>query len=64
MSTKMEIGPAMPPVEIGLDEREKMAQALAYFCVACGREHASGEMRHDDIVCAEAEITTLVRRAQ
>ena len=52
------------PVVVTEEERERLAEDLAYFCVACGREHASGGVRHDDLACAEAEIITLIRRAQ
>ena len=33
--------PAVCSVEITSEERAALAQPLAYFCVACGREHAS-----------------------
>lgn len=52
------------PVKVTKEERERLAEALAYFCVACGREHVSGSVRHDDLACAEAEITAVIRRAQ
>ena len=56
--------PAAHSIEIEPGERAALAESLAYFCVACGREHASGGIRHDDIACAEAEIAALIRRAQ
>ena len=52
---------AVCSVEITLEERAALAQPLAYFCVACGREHASGGVRQGDIVCAEAEIAAVIR---
>ena len=52
------------PVKVTNEERGRLAEALAYFCVACGREHASGSVRHDDLACAEAEITAVIRHAQ
>lgn len=51
-------------VEVMPEESTKMAQALAYFCVACGREHPSGEIRDGDIHCAEADIVSVISRAQ
>ena len=56
--------PAVCSVEITSEERAAVAQPLAYFCVACGREHASDGVRQGDVVCAEAEIAALVRRAR
>ena len=41
-----------PVIDVTNDECEPLAQALAYFCVACGRMHASGEVRDGDIHCA------------
>ncbi len=59
------VGPvAQPMIEVAPDEREKLAQALAYFCVACGREHASSSVRCNDVACAEAEIIAVISRAQ
>lgn len=55
--------PAATP-EITPNERAVLAESLAYFCVACGREHASGGVRHDDIACAETDIDAVIRRAQ
>ncbi len=55
-------GPAalQPPVIVTEQERKHLTEALAYFCVACGREHTSGSVRHDDIVSAEAKIIKLI----
>ena len=53
-----------PALEIAPDECAKLAKSIAYFCVACGREHASGDVRDGDLACAEAEIVALIRRAQ
>lgn len=55
-------GPAVlqPPVIVTEQERKHLAEDLAYFCVVCNREHASGSVRHDDIVYAEAEIIKLI----
>jgi hypothetical protein len=63
-STAADCGAAVPVVEVMPEESAKMAQALAYFCVACGREHPSGEIRDGDIRCAEADIISVIRRAQ
>lgn len=43
-------------------EHAALAQALAYFCVACGREHPSGGVRQCDIVRAEGEILSVINR--
>lgn len=51
-------------VDVTSDEREHLAQALAYFCVACGREHAAGEVRACDVARAEAEIIAAIRHCQ
>ena len=56
--------PAEQPLQITPDERVALAESLAYFCVACGREHASGNIRHGDIACAEAEIASVISRVQ
>lgn len=55
---------AAPPLEVTADEQAAMAHSLAYFCVACGREHASAEVREEDVCCAKAQIQAVVRRAQ
>lgn len=55
---------AVPPLEVTADEQAAMARSLAYFCVACGREHDSAEVRKEDICCAEAQIKAVVRRTQ
>jgi hypothetical protein len=46
------------------EEQVVMARALAYFCVACGRDHASGEVREADICCAEMKIKAVVNGEQ
>ena len=51
-------------IEVADDECTKLAHALAYFCVACGREHTSGEIRECDLARAQAEIIDVIRRAQ
>ena len=43
-------------------EYTALAQALAYFCVACGREHPSGGVRQCDIARAEGEILSVINR--
>lgn len=48
------------PIAVTPEEREQLAQALAYFCVACGREHVTGEVRGCDVARAEAEIIAAV----
>lgn len=53
-----------PPVIVTEQERKHLAEALAYFCAACGREHPSGSVRHDDVVGAEAEILKLIDGAK
>jgi hypothetical protein len=52
-----------PPCAIDVTpaEREKLAHALAFFCVACGREHTTGEVRDPDFRCAEAEIIAAIK---
>jgi hypothetical protein len=64
LRTKEASGPAKLPVGIDPDERAKLAQALAFFCAACGREHASGAVCCNDVICAEADIVAVIRRAQ
>jgi len=51
-------------IDVTSEEREHLAQALAYFCVACGREHATGEVRACDVARAEAEIIAAIRHCQ
>ncbi len=51
------------PIDVTREEREQLAYALAYFCVACGREHASGDVRGCDIARAEADIVAVIRRS-
>jgi hypothetical protein len=41
-----------------------MAQSLAYFCAACGREHPSPDVHPDDVCCAEARIKAVIREIQ
>jgi mono/diheme cytochrome c family protein len=36
-------------VNVTPEECEQLAGALAYFCAACGREHASGDVRCLDV---------------
>ena len=50
--------------EVLPQERSAMAQALAYFCVACGREHVTGGVREDDICSAESQIDAAMRRSR
>lgn len=52
-----------PAVDVKPDEREHLARALAYFCVACGRQHASGEVRCHDVADAEALVIQAIKRA-
>ena len=56
------VADAAPVASIAVEpeECEQMAQALAYFCVACGREHETGEVRGCDIARAEADIIAAV----
>lgn len=51
-------------VDVKPDECEQLARALAYFCVACGREHASGEVRCSDVTVAETLVIEAIKRAQ
>lgn len=51
-------------VEVKSDECEQLARALAYFCVACGREHTSGEVRCGDVTQAETLVIEAIKRAQ
>lgn len=51
-------------LEVTPDERVVMARALAYLCVACGREHASGDVREADICCAEMKINAVLKGEQ
>lgn len=55
---------APAPVEITPAEQAAMAKSLAFFCVACGREHTSAEVREGDVCCAESKIKSVIRRAQ
>ena len=43
-------------------EHAALAQALAYFCAACGREHPSGGVRQCDIARADGEILSVINR--
>jgi hypothetical protein len=63
-STEADCCAAVPVLEVMPEESTTMAQALAYFCVACGREHPSGEIRDGDIHCAEVDILSVISRAQ
>jgi len=56
--------PPAQVVEVMPGECVEMARALAYFCVACGREHASGDIRCRDVAVAEADIIETIKRAQ
>lgn len=51
-------------VDVKPDECEQLARALAYFCVACGRHHASGEVRCRDVADAEALVIQAIKRGQ
>jgi hypothetical protein len=53
-----------PTLEVMPEEQKAMAQSLAFFCVACGREHPSPEVRGDDVCCAQAKIEAVIRQAQ
>jgi hypothetical protein len=53
-----------PVVDVKPDECEQLARALAYFCVACGREHTSGEVRCSDVTQAETLVIEAIKRAQ
>lgn len=53
-----------PAVDVKPDECDHLARALAYFCVACGRQHASGEVRCRDVADAEALVIQAIKRAQ
>ena len=55
---------AAQPLEVTQEERAAMAQSLAYFCAACGREHFSPDVREEDVCCAEAQIKAVIREAQ
>lgn len=55
---------AFPPLEVTADEQAALARSLAYFCVACGREHDTAELSQEDLCCAEAKIKAVVRRIQ
>jgi len=63
MPLRHDAAAGLPAVEVTSDECAKLAQALAYFCVACGREHASGDIRDGDIACAESEIIDVIKGA-
>jgi hypothetical protein len=51
-------------VEVTPEEQAAMAQSLAYFCAACGREHSSPDVHPDDVCCAEARIKAVIRETQ
>lgn len=55
-----------PPsaVDVRPEECEQLARSLAYFCVACGRQHASGDVRCGDVAEAETMVIAAIRRAQ
>jgi hypothetical protein len=53
-----------PTLDVMPQEQAAMAQSLAYFCAACGREHASPIVSDEDVCCAQSRIEAVIRKVQ